>query len=49
MLRVSFNVFQFFMENSKTVDEEEWFPSTPEIDLDEVCMFVFMSMFIHNF
>ena len=28
--------FQFFTENSKKIDEEDWFPTTPDMDLDEV-------------
>ncbi|XP_035829519.1 cingulin, partial [Aplysia californica] len=29
-------VNEFFMENSKRIDEEDWFPTTPDIDLDEM-------------
>ena len=28
--------FQFFMENTKLIDEEDWFPTTPDMDLEEV-------------
>ena len=27
---------QFFTENSKNIDEEDWFPMTPDLDLEEV-------------
>ena len=27
---------QFFTENSKEIDKEDWFPTTPDLDLEEV-------------
>nr|KAG5685995.1 hypothetical protein BaRGS_028328 [Batillaria attramentaria] len=34
--KVMTRVETFFMENSKKVDEEDWFPTTPDMDLEEV-------------
>ncbi|CAL1539572.1 unnamed protein product [Lymnaea stagnalis] len=35
-LRLLQQVNEFFMENCKNIDEEDWFPTTPDMDLDEV-------------
>ncbi|XP_041356071.1 uncharacterized protein LOC121373472 [Gigantopelta aegis] len=29
-------VNEFFMENSKSIEDEDWFPKTPDLDLDDV-------------
>ncbi|XP_059162695.1 myb-like protein V [Physella acuta] len=34
-LRLLQQVNQFFTENSKNIDEEDWFPTTPDMDLEE--------------
>ncbi|XP_063437056.1 golgin subfamily A member 4-like isoform X7 [Mytilus trossulus] len=34
-LKLLQNVNEFFMENSKSVEEEDWFPKTPDLDLDD--------------
>ncbi|XP_048251262.1 myosin-9-like isoform X4 [Haliotis rufescens] len=35
-LRLLQQVNEFFMENSKSYEEEDWFPGTPDIDLEDV-------------
>ncbi|XP_076439302.1 uncharacterized protein LOC143278152 isoform X3 [Babylonia areolata] len=35
-LRLMQQVNEFFTENSKNMEEEDWFPSTPDLDLEEV-------------
>ena len=35
-LKLLQNVNEFFMENSKSYEEEDWFPKTPDMDLDDV-------------
>ncbi|XP_071141114.1 myosin-10-like [Mytilus edulis] len=34
-LKLLQHVNEFFMENSKSVEEEDWFPKTPDLDLDD--------------
>ncbi|GFN98092.1 centrosome-associated protein cep250-like isoform x1 [Plakobranchus ocellatus] len=35
-LRLLQQVNEFFMENNKLIDEEDWFPTTPDMDLEEI-------------
>ncbi|XP_025084142.1 myosin-10-like isoform X4 [Pomacea canaliculata] len=35
-LRLLQQVNEFFTENSKKIDDEDWFPTTPDMDLDDV-------------
>ncbi|KAK3715909.1 hypothetical protein RRG08_043924 [Elysia crispata] len=35
-LRLLQQVNEFFMENTKLIDEEDWFPTTPDMDLEEI-------------
>ncbi|CAC5411825.1 unnamed protein product [Mytilus coruscus] len=35
-LKLLQHVNEFFMENSKSYEEEDWFPKTPDLDLDDV-------------
>ncbi|GFS04023.1 centrosome-associated protein CEP250-like isoform X1 [Elysia marginata] len=35
-LRLLQQVNEFFMENTKLIDQEDWFPTTPDMDLEEI-------------
>lgn len=37
-LKLLQNVNEFFMENSKSYEEEDWFPKTPDFDLDDAAV-----------
>ncbi|XP_052059105.1 myosin heavy chain, striated muscle-like isoform X5 [Mytilus californianus] len=37
-LKLLQHVNEFFMENSKSYEEEDWFPKTPDLDLDDAAV-----------